>query len=595
MCVALLPARTCRINPLLRCLPFLACVVFSIDAFAAPDAAETVRARALFDRYWQESAERFPEWATWRGDHRFDDRLYDASESAEASNDAWTLRLLNAARTLPREALGPADRTSLDLFIHDRADDAAMQRFVGYRHMAFGSSFGFQSLLPELLRAMVVRDPVRAEQALVRLSGYAKRVNQEIDGARRAAALGWIQPRPVLERTLGQIDAQLAPAPGDGPFTEPFKKLDDPALRARLASAIEQEVLPAQRRLRVFIANELLPKAPAQGGLSRYPGGAEVYAALVRHHTTTDLTPAQVHALGLRELDRIGKGFDDVRKALKVEGSVAEIAKRLSEPAYLFDSPDALLDGYRAIGKRIDAELPHLFAELPRAPWGVRAMPAFLGPGAAEYYISPPPDASEPGWFNANAQAYRQRPRWTMPTLVAHEAVPGHHLQNARALELSGLPEFRRQGWYTAYGEGWALYSETLGTIIGLYDKPEDRFGHLQQQALRAARLVVDTGLHALGWSRQQAVDFMIEQYGGPRDFIESEVDRYISNPGQALAYMVGQVKIIELRERARVALGERFDLRRFHNAVLDQGALPLDVLDQRIADWTATEATRAR
>ena len=593
--VVLLRAHTCWMRPLLRCLPFLVCVAFSIDAFAAPDAAETVRAHALFDRYWKESAERFPEWATWRGDHRFDDRLRDASESGEASDDAWTLGMLNAASKLPREALGSTDRISLDLFIHDRADDVAMQRFVGYRHMTFGSSFGFQILLPELLRAMVVRDPVRAEQALVRLRGYAKRVDEEIDGARRAATLGWIQPRPVLERTLGQIDAQLAPAGEDGPFTEPFKKLDDPALRARLAGAIKQDVLPAQRRLRVFIANELLPKAPAQGGLSRYPGGAEVYAALVRQRTTTDMTPAQVRALGLRELERIGKGFDDVRKALKIEGSVGEIAKRLSEPAYLFDSPDALLDGYRAIGKRIDAELPHLFAELPRAPWGVRAIPAYLGPGAFAYYDSPPPDASEPGWFNANVQAYRQQRRWGMPTLVAHEAVPGHHLQTARALELTDLPEFRRQGWYTAYGEGWALYSETLGNMIGLYDKPEDRFGHLQAQALRAARLVVDTGLHALGWSRQQAVDFMIDRYGGPQDFIESEVDRYLSNPGQALAYMVGQVKIIELRERARAALGQRFDLRRFHNAVLDQGALPLDVLDHQIDEWTATEATRAR
>lgn len=215
MGVALLPACAWRMSPLWRCLALLAWVVLSIDAFAAPDVAETVRAHALFDRYWQESAERFPEWATWRGDHRFDDRFNDASESGEASNDAWTLGLLNAAREVQRDALGPTDQISLDLFIHDRADEVAMQRFVGYRHMAFGSSWGFQSLLPELLRAMVVRDPARAEQALLRFRGYAKRVDQEIESARRAAALGWIQPRPVLERTVGQIDAQLAPATGD--------------------------------------------------------------------------------------------------------------------------------------------------------------------------------------------------------------------------------------------------------------------------------------------------------------------------------------------------------------------------------------------
>ena len=316
-----------------------------------------------------------------------------------------------------------------------------------------------------------------------------------------------------------------------------------------------------------------------------------MYAEQVRSNTTTELTPAQIHAIGQRELERLRGEMEAVMREVKFDGDFAAFVRYLNtEPKFFHASPEALLAGYRDIAKRIDPELPRLFAELPRVPYGVRAMPAHLGSDAAESYSQPALDGSRPGWFNANSQAWAKRPIWGMETLVAHEAVPGHHLQIARAVELGELPRFRRSGGYTVYSEGWALYAETLGFDVGLYKDPYSRFGHLQWQAFRAARLVVDTGIHALGWSRQQAIDFLVERTGEQPDLVASEVDRYTSWPGQALAYMIGQLKIIELRDRAKAQLGERFDIRRFHMVVLDQGSVPLPVLESAVEAWIATQ-----
>jgi uncharacterized protein (DUF885 family) len=271
----------------------------------------------------------------------------------------------------------------------------------------------------------------------------------------------------------------------------------------------------------------------------------------------------------------------------------AFVAFLQTDPRFAYASAGALMTHYRDIGKRLDLELPRLFAELPRAPWGVREMPGHAGPEQAEYYQRPAQDGSRAGIFFANAATWASKRTWEAETLVAHEAVPGHHLQTARMLELAGLPAFRRSGFYTAYTEGWALYAETLGFELGLYQDPYARFGHLQWQAFRAARLVVDTGIHALGWPRQRAIDFMVERTGVRRSFVESEVDRYTSNPGQALSYMIGKLQFDALRDRAKQRLGPRFDLRRFHNAVLDQGMLPLDVLERVLDAWIDEEAAR--
>jgi uncharacterized protein (DUF885 family) len=328
--------------------------------------------------------------------------------------------------------------------------------------------------------------------------------------------------------------------------------------------------------------------------MSSYPDGVHVYELLVRNQTTTALTAREIHDIGLAELARIRGEMEAVMREVKFEGDFTKFAAFLDQdPRFRYASADALMAHYRDIGKRVDAELPRLFAELPRAAWGVRPMPAHMGTDRAEYYQSPAQDGSRAGIFFANALGFARKRTWEAETLVAHEAVPGHHLQGARAIELRGLPEFRRNAFFTAYIEGWALYAETLGFEVGLYTDPYDRFGHLQWQAFRAARLVVDTGLHAFGWSRQRAIDFMVERTGVEREFVVSEIDRYLSDPGQALAYMIGRLKFDELRARARGKLGAKFDLRRFHNMLLDQGALPLDVLDRLADEWIAAEAAR--
>ena len=556
---------------------------------------------ALFDAAWEDNMRRYPGWATYVGDNRYGDRLDDASPEAEAAGYAEQRRQLAAAQAVHQHALNATDRSSLGLFIHGIEDDLAFEPLRGYRRMSLGAQGGFHTSLPELLQASPAATAAQAEQVLARLAAYPLRVDQELARLREGQALGWVGARPVLERVLATLDVQLretGPSVDKSPFFEPFTRLgsDIPAperaaLQARARTLIDAQVRPAVRRLRDFVAGPYAAAAPAAGNLNRYPGGAAVYAALVRSTTTTTLTPQQVHAIGQREVARLRAEIAQVMRDMAWTGDFDSFVKHLNtDPKYFHTSPEALLAGYRDIGKRLDAELPRLFAELPRAPWGVRAMPAHMGADAAESYDSPGLDGSRPGWFNANALAYKTRPIWGMETLVAHEAVPGHHLQNARANELGDLPRFRRSAWYVAYGEGWALYAETLGFELGLYKTPPSRFGHLQWQMVRAARLVVDTGLHDLGWSRQQAIDYLLTQSGESRGLVESEIDRYISWPGQALGYMVGQLKIIELRDRAKAALGARFDIRRFHMAVLDQGAVPLSVLEQQIDAWVAAE-----
>ncbi len=569
-----------------------------VHAVAQESAEQTKRLHALFESTWQANMQAYPEWATFVGDHRYGDRLTDESPEARAQREALELHTLQQAQAIVREALSPQDRVSLDLFIHGLKERIREHEFVGFDSMSLGAIGGFHTGFGQLLSASPVNNAAQVEALLRRMAAYPKRVDQEIAKLRKGLALGWVPPRKVLERVLAQLDRQIAEGGDKSPYFEPFTRLPDSlparereALRQRGRAAIEGEVLPAQQRLRAFVAGEYLAAAPADGALLRYPQGAEVYAWQVQVHTTTDMSPAQVHALGLHQVERLRRAMDAVIKELEFDGDFAAFVKfATTDPRFFHTSPEAFITAYRDIAKRIDPELPKLFAQLPRAPYGVRAMPAHFDADRSEYYNGPAQDGSRPGWFNANAKAWQTRPIWSMETLTAHEAVPGHHLQSARAIELGDLPKFRRQAWYTAYIEGWALYAETLGFQLGLYKDPYSQFGYLRSQALRAARLVVDTGIHSLGWSRQQAIDYMLANTGFDAGFVESEVDRYTSWPGQALAYMVGQLKIEALRDRAMAQLGPRFDIRQFHMVLLDQGAVPLSVLERAVDDWIAAQ-----
>ena len=573
------------------------------DVTPAAEATETRALHALFERQWEWSAVNFPEFASYRGDHRFGDRLMDASAEALAVRDRHIVAVLADARAIRRERLAATDRVSLDMFIDAQQRSVDMAAYPLARGMSLRALGGPQSQLAELLQIMPTARPQEVQQMLARLNAMPRRMDQEIASLKRSAAGGWIASRDVLERVRQQIDAQMPADLDSSPYFQPFKRLgsgivgpEREALQASAREAIRNSVVPSLQRLRALITDELMARAPAEGSLKNYPDGDKVYAMAVRQQTTTDLTPQQIHDLGQRELTRLRGEMEAVIRQTQFQGSFAQFIDFIwSDPRFFHKSPEALLAGYREIAKRIDPELPKLFAELPRAPYGVQPMPAHAGTNRAEYYNGPAIDGSRAGTFFANTLAWRKRPIWGMETLVVHEAMPGHHLQIARATELRGLPSFRRSGFgYTAFSEGWALYAETLGGELGLYTDPYSRFGHLTWQAFRAARLVADTGVHALGWSRQQAIDFMVERVGAEREFVTSEIDRYTSQPGQALAYMIGKLKFDELRDRARVQLGTRFDIRRFHNAAIDQGALPLATLERVIDEWIAAERAAA-
>jgi len=583
---------------------FIAAAALALAAFAplashaAVDAQETKKLHALFDSAWEDGMRRHPEFATEIGDYRYNDRLTDNSAAARAADDQKVRDNLKAARAIKRASLSHEDQVSLDLFIHSAAESVEAQAFPGYRAMRIQALWGPQSKMADLSQHAPMNNALQAGQLIKRFGAYPKSVDDEIAHMREGLALGWVPARDVLDRAADQIDKQVSAAVEASPWYEPFAKLkpdfpDRDKLQAAARESIAKDVVPAMRKLRAFIVDELEPKAPAEGALRNYPGGAKVYDFLVRSRTTTSLNAKQVHEIGLREMASIRAEMEGVMRDVNFNGTFAQFIDYLdNDPKFFYTDGEDLLAGYRSIGKRLDGELPRYFAELPRVPWTVRAIAAFRGPDAAEYYDNPPQDGSRPGYFNANVVGIKQKPKWGMATLTAHEAVPGHHLQTARAQELKGLPKFRRYEWYIAYGEGWALYAESLAREMGIYDDPYTLFGHLQSRAFRAARLVVDTGIHSMGWTRQQAIDYMVERTGMSRNEITAEVDRYVSDPGQALGYMIGALKFQELRAKTKAKLGDKFDVRRFHNVVLDNGPLPLDVLEKVVDEWVASQGS---
>ena len=573
-------------------------------AIAQPaDPAETRRLHELFDADWHWGMRTFPEWATYVGDHRYGDRLNDRSPGADATHYAYARGRLAELRAIDRAKLLQADRVSYDIQVSRSNEWIEGEAHRGLNMKPVDALGGPQIGFAELLRVAPMASEADANRLFARMAAFPQNIDNVIERLREGMKLGWITFRASIERVPAQIDQQLTGDVTRGPLYEPFTRVgrDLPeSTRERIAAegrrALAEKVYPAMRKLRAFIEQEYLPRAPVDGAMSAYPGGGAAYEYLVRSRTTTDLDARAIHAIGQREVARLRAAMEEQMKASGFTGDfTAFVAYLNTDPRFFHPNAEALLTRYRDIAKRVEPVLPTLFAELPRAPYGVRSIPEHQGADKMEYYDSPALDGSRPGWFNANTAALGRRPIWAMETLFAHEAVPGHHLQIARAQELRDMPLFRRRLSYVAYVEGWALYAETLGDRLGLYTDPYSRFGHLQAQIFRAARLVVDTGIHALGWKRDQAIEWMTERTGLARQTVESEVDRYYVWPAQALGYMIGKLKIDELRDRARAALGERFDLRRFHMAVLDTGAVPLPVLETRIDEWIAAEKAAPR
>jgi uncharacterized protein (DUF885 family) len=435
------------------------------------------------------------------------------------------------------------------------------------------------------------------EDWLKRTNDFVIWVDQAMVNMRAGIAKDVVQPRIVMERVLPQLEPMLAANVEQSIFYRPvtsFPESFTPEERERLSGAyrqaIETQIVPAYRRLHTFIKEEYLPRTRTTVGITSLPDGAEWYAYLVKLQTTTALTPAEIHEIGLKEVARIRGEMEQVIAQVQFKGDLAAFFKFLrSDPRFYYTKPEELLDGYRALKSKATEAAPRLFAVAPKADFEIRAVEEFRArSAAAASYRVATPDGSRPGVFYVNTYDLKSRPRYTMQAIFLHEAVPGHHFQFSIQQELEDLPSFRRFGGYTAYSEGWGLYGESLGRELGFYTDPYDHFGALGTEMFRAVRLVVDTGMHSRGWSREQAIEYMNSNAPVGQSDTVSEIERYIANPGQALAYKVGELKLKELRARGAERLGERFDLREFHTQVLTDGALPLDVLETKIDRWIA-------
>jgi uncharacterized protein (DUF885 family) len=565
--------------------------------------------RALFDEYWQWTLREFPELATFVGDHRYDDRLTDQSPAALARRRETRVDFLERLRKVNAGTLSPSDRVSLRVLLYQVDEAVAFDALCAPMTCEFGGFaapvtqfYGPQFDIPNLVNATrfsTVRD---YEAYLVRLEGLAALTDQIIVRMETGMKLGWMPARVAITRVPQQFDAQIASDPTRSPEYKPFAAFppnigaaDRERLSAKGRQTINDRVIPAFRRLRDFYVERYLPAANSSIASSSLPPGMRYYEARLARTTSTRMSPKDIHALGLDEVARIGKEMDAIVVATGFKGTRVEFQQSInSDPRFFYSNSDELLAGYRDIAKRADAELPRFFAELPRLPYGVRAMLTEEGDNA-EHYIQGASDGSRAGYFEANVNTLSHRPKWSMETLLLHEAVPGHHLQIARAQELKKLPEFRQNSFFVAYTEGWALYAESLGDEMGFYRDPYSKFGNLSSEMHRAARLVVDTGIHAFGWTRDQAIRYLMDNAALTPEFATAEVDRYIVIPGQATGYKVGEIRIKALRARARKELGDKFDLRRFHNAVIDDGAVPLDVLEEQISEWIDAERQKAK
>ena len=436
---------------------------------------------------------------------------------------------------------------------------------------------------------------------LKRLDAIPTLLGQQIAIMRAGIKSGWMPPRAAMQRVPEMFTSYAGGDVTKTPLWRPFAGFPAEvaaAERERIEGAarkiLEGKVHPAFAEFKRFLESEYLNAAANDLAASKLPGGAAYYAMRVRENTALPLEPRAIHDIGKREVARIRAAMDEVMASTGFNGTFAEFIQFLrTDPRFFFKTPEERLAAYRDIGKRADAELPKLFAELPRLPYGVRAMDASEGDNA-DHYSPGALDGSRAGYFDANVNNLAKRPSHEMESTLLHEAVPGHHLQLSRAQELKDLPTFRRAIWYVAYGEGWALYAESLGYEMGFYKDPYQHYGALMGEMLRACRLVVDTGIHSLGWTREQAIEYLAGNSGVHPDFAAAEVDRYIVWPGQALGYKIGELKLKELRAKAKTALGEKFDIRRFHNALLDDGALPLPVLEKRIDEWISAERARS-
>ena len=580
-------------------LKLLAAALLAAAAPAAATPAEDFQ-RLLADHYAWLLREN-PVEATALGVRDYDDRIRDISLAAQDRRAREEQAFLARLDAIPADALSPADRVNRAILRRTLAEDVEANR-LPQRDMLFTTYYGWHQGFAGMARNLPFRTRADSDSYLARVAQYPRLNDQALAITAEAVRGGHVLPCSVLtgyERTIAGV---IAADPAQSRFYEPFaatrpsaiSEADWRALQARARTVITDVVNPAYQRHLDFYTRDYLPHCARSDSIGTQPGGAAYYAFQVRQHTTTDLTPRQIHDIGQREVRRIRAEMDRVARDAGFPSREAYIRELRTNPIHYPTDAEQLLRESARINKEVDGWLPRLFGTLPRLTFTLREIPAEIAEGTTTAYYSPgSPESGIAGTYYVNTSKLDQRPLWEVPALSLHESVPGHHFQIALQQEMEIAPFRRNFTGFTAFTEGWGLYAESLGRDMNLYDTPARRMGELSYQMWRASRLVVDTGIHAMGWDKARAVRFMTENTALSAANIDAEVNRYISWPGQALGYMIGRLKILELRARAERALGEHFDIRRFHDAVLRNGSIPLDVLEAEIDRWIAAERAR--
>ena len=568
-------------------------VVVSSTATVKSPADAATELHRLFDEEWQRTLKENPTQASQLGDRRHNKFWPDTSLTAIRASQTKTRQGLSAMKALDRSTLTAADRLNARLFEYQYEADISEQRFQLHL-LPINQRGGIQDkdTTADVLPFDTLRD---YEDWIARLNAFPVYTARTMALMRQGIHERMLHPKIVMQRVPAQIRKQLVEQPQDSPYYKPFRtftvELTDAEknrLRTDAAAAIESCILPSYRTFLEFVEKEYLPACFDDVGCWQRPDGQTMYAELARRFTTTNLTPQEIHDIGLAEVKRIRNEMDAIQNEVGFQGSFQEFLIHLrTDRQFYFDTPEELLQAYRECCDRINPNLPKLFLKLPKSAYDIRPIPDQMAPDTTTAYYRPPAaDGTRPGSYFVNLYRPETRPKYEIDALSLHESVPGHHLQIALSMELTDVPEFRRYGGQTAFVEGWALYTEKLGSELGLYRDPYSRFGQLTYEMWRAVRLVVDTGMHSLKWSRQEAIDYFAGNTAKSMLDIENEIDRYIAWPGQALAYKIGELKIQELRGRCELELGSRFDVREFHDVVLKNGAVPLDVLAEMVTAW---------
>ncbi|MEP6904298.1 MAG: DUF885 domain-containing protein [Actinomycetota bacterium] len=570
-------------------------VIFFVysTVFAQTDATKNLH--ALFDSEWELNLRENPTFASFLGDKRYNALWDDVSLEAINKRNLHEIETLSRLKRINRNELSDKDKLNYDLFQKNTEESIDGFKFKAFL-LPIKHDSGIQTAdqLAEFLQFQTVKD---YEDWIARLNAFPSFMEQTMALLREGERQKILWARVVMERVPPQIDKQITGSAEANSFYAPFKTFpkdisesEQARLKNAAKEAITNKIIPSYKKLKDYFTGEYLPASYPQAGIWQRPDGAEYYAFLARSYTTTNMTPAQIHEKGLLEVKRIRAEMEKIKAEVGFAGTLQEFFQYLrTDPKFFYKTPDELLNAYRAMAKKIDPNLTKIFRTLPRSPYGVIPIPDNIAPDTTTaYYNSPAADGSRPGYFYVNLYKPEVRPRWEMLALSLHESVPGHHLQLSLQQELGEVPNFRKYGGYTAFIEGWGLYAESLGEDMGLYTDPYDKFGQLTYEMWRAVRLVVDTGMHFYKWDRQKAIDFFKENAAKTDQDIVNEIDRYISDPGQALAYKIGELKIKELRARSKQALGDKFDIKEFHDTVLLSGAVPLDILEKNVDEWIA-------